>query len=486
VIAIRRTQFEACGPDDKAKEFNLRHRTFKIGLAVATVAATVLPIGLFAGPAFADYAPAGKDVVGVGSDTLQYMIDFLADGDAYGDPGYNVLGNKYKLVSFDATTDANARLAYGVDGGQASQTSCTPGTGSTVGTANSGATNTGVPCVLNPTIVLRAGLQPVQRPNGSGAGFSALVQDILAGDNASTAANGSKAEVINFARASSTQTNSVALPGTEGIDQLSLATDTLPMLETTSPVSNAVPLSAAQLDTIYTANTGSCVTWNEVGGTSTDTIIPIIPQVGSGTRKYFLQQIGDSALTVGTCTVVGEENDPTALANTTSPQDAIEPISQGRLDVYQGVNNTGVSGGIGGYFTDPSCPYLSGVSACGTGSVSGGTWATTAVTPKVKTITGSPSSGSLFDPTRTLYLYFRSTDVTSTTPWQPGTSENWLNSLFYDPCETGQTCTGPGGIYGPDGAPYIQTTAGETLLEDAGVSPVSPEICTDITTSASC
>ena len=464
----------------------MRYRTLKLGLAAATVVATVLPLALFVPSAGADYAPSGKDVVGVGSDTLQYMIDFLADGDAYGDQGYNSIGNKYKLVSFDATADANARLAYGVDGGQASQTTCTPGTGSTAGTANSGTTNTGVPCVLNPTIVLRAGLQPVQRPNGSGAGFSALVQDIVAGDNASTSANGSKPEVINFARASSTQSNSVTLPGTEGIDQLSLATDTLPMIETTTPVSNAVPLSAAQLDTIYTANTGSCVTWNEVGGTSTAQIIPIIPQVGSGTRKYFLQQIGDTALTVGSCTVVGEENDPTALAATTSPANAIEPISQGRLDVYQGVNNTGVSGGIGGYFTDPSCAYLSGVSACGTGSVSGGTWATTAVNPLVKDITGTPSSGTLFDPTRTLYIYFRSTDVTSSTAWQPGTTENWLNTLFYDPCESGQTCTGPGGIYGPDGAPYIQTSAGDTLLEDAGVTPVSPEVCENITTSTSC
>ena len=270
--------------------------------------------------------------------------------------------------------------------------------------------------MLNPTIVLRAGLQPVQRPNGSGAGFKALVQDIVAGDNASTAANGNKAEVINFSRASSTQSTTATLPGTEGIDQLSVATDTLPMLETTSPVSNAVALSAAQLrQHLHRQHSQLRAPGTRSVGPRATQIIPIIPQVGSGTRKYFLQQIGDTALTVGNCTVVGEENDPTALATTSSPANAIEPISQGRLDLYQGVNNTGASGGIGGYFTDPSCAYLSGASACGTGSVSAGTWATTAVNPLVKTITGTPSSGALFDPTRTLYLYFRSTDVTSTT-----------------------------------------------------------------------
>ena len=292
----------------------MRHRAIvTLGLAAATVAGTLLPMAVFAGPAFADYAPNSKDVVGVGSDTLQYMIDFLADGDSYGDPGYNAALNNYKLVSFDATADANARLAYGVDGGQSTQTVCSPGTGSTAGTGNQTGTNTGVPCVLNPTIVLRAGLQPVQRPNGSGAGFKALVQDIVVGDNASTAANGTKSEVINFSRASSTQTTTATFPGTEALDQLSLATDPLPMLETTSPVSNAVPLSAAQLNYIYSQNTGSCIKWNDpkIGGPSSDTIIPIIPQVGSGTRSYFLSQISLAA--PGSCAVVAEENDPTAL-----------------------------------------------------------------------------------------------------------------------------------------------------------------------------
>ncbi|MGP8182144.1 MAG: substrate-binding domain-containing protein [Acidimicrobiales bacterium] len=456
----------------------MRHRTIiRLGLTAATVVATVLPLGLFAGPAFADYAPSGKDVVGVGSDTLQYMFDFLADGDAYGTTGYNVLGNKYKLVSFDATADANARLAYGVDGGQAAQLVCTPGTGSTAGTGNATGTNTGIPCVLNPTIVLRAGLQPVQRPNGSGAGFKALVQDIVAGDNASTAANGNKPEVINFSRASSTQSTTAGLPGSEGIDQLSLATDPLPMIETTTPVSHAVPLSAAQLALIYAANTGSCLTWNDprIGGGSADAIIPIIPQVGSGTRSYFLGQIGLGA--PGTCAVVAEENDPTALAQQgANAADAIEPISQGRLDVYKGVNNTGVSGGIGGYFLDPSCAYLSGAAGCGSGTVSAGTWVTTSVTPAVQPITGTPGGsvgGALFDPSRTLYMYFRSTDVASTTPWQPGTSQNWLNALFYN----------PSGVGGP---PYIQQGAGQALLEDAGVTPLATEVCTNITTSTAC
>jgi hypothetical protein len=468
VLLIRGTQFvKACGPfTNKSKEFQLRHRTIvKLGLAVATVAATVLPVALFAGPAFADYAPSGKDVVGVGSDTLQYMIDFLAQGDGYGDNGYNFLNNKYNLVSFDATTDANARLAYGVDGGQASQATCTPGTGSTAGTANSGSTNTGVPCVLNPTIVLRAGLQPVQRPNGSGAGFSALTQDIIAGNNSLTPT--SAQEVVSFARSSSAQTNPTGLPSGEHIDQITLANDTLPMIRTTTPVSDAtVALTAAQLDAIYTANT--CPTWASLGATgpnSSDPVIPIIPQVGSGTRKYFLQQIGDAALTVGACPVVGEENDPTALAQTSNPRAAIEPISQGRLDLYQGVTFDGRSplGAGVGYFLDPSCAYLSGTAACGSGSVSAGTWTTNSVTPLVQPIPGA------FDPSRPLYIEVRSSDVTSTTPWQPNTTANWVTALFYGSSSS-----------------FVNTAAGQVDLEDAGVQPVTPSTCENLATSGAC
>ena len=548
----------------------MRQRTLKFGLAAATVAAAVLPLALAIQPAGADYAPNQGDVVGVGSDTLQYMLDFLADGDAYGDPGYNQVGNKHKVDNIDASADTNGRLAYGVDGGQVGQGTCTPSTGGTAGTGNSTSANTGHPCVLNPTVVLRAGLQPVQRPNGSGAGFKALVQDIVAGHNTPAT------EVINFSRASAAQSTTATLPAGVNIDQLSVATDTLPMITSSGAnPTHAVPLSASQLSLIYSQNTGSCITWNDprisgvwlegavtnstttvtfpagdpqptsanVGwvvqgagiptgdtvasvGTnsitllnaatasntesvglvkpsaSTDTIIPLIPQVNSGTYTYFFSQLVPPLSAPGNCGQVSEENDPTAIYDVATglgldPEDAIEPVSQARLDLYQGLNNTGTSEGIGGYFLDPSCAYLSGAAACGTGSVSGGTWATNAVTPAVAPITtgtpaglgaytGTGAGGGLFSPTRTLYMYFRNSDITSTQGWQPGTSENWLNSLFYDPCEVGQTCTRPGGIYGPAGASYIQSGAGQALLEDAGDFPLATEVCTDLTTSSAC
>ena len=151
----------------------MRYGRLKAGLAVAGMLVGVA--GMAAQPAFADYAPTNKDVVGVGSDTLQYLVDFAADGDQLGDPGYNTGGNKFKLINFDATADANARLAYGPQGVGTGQ--CAPGDGGTAGTGNQTTTHADQPCTLNPTIVIRAGVSPVQRPNGSGAGAKAIAND---------------------------------------------------------------------------------------------------------------------------------------------------------------------------------------------------------------------------------------------------------------------------------------------------------------------
>src|SRR5215469_12240440 len=92
----------------------------------------------------ADYQPNANDIVGVGSDTLQFIVDFGADGDPSGDTGYNSAGNLYKLVSLDATADSNARFAY----------------------LNNSTNSSLKP--LNPTGVIRAQTFPIQRPNGSG------------------------------------------------------------------------------------------------------------------------------------------------------------------------------------------------------------------------------------------------------------------------------------------------------------------------------
>ena len=83
---------------------------FKAGGAAFAVAALGLT---FAVPASADIAPGGSDIVGVGSDTVQNMANFMADGDPFfGSAGVNATASKNRFFSFDATPDANDRAGY--------------------------------------------------------------------------------------------------------------------------------------------------------------------------------------------------------------------------------------------------------------------------------------------------------------------------------------------------------------------------------------
>ena len=108
-------------------------RIRKITAGLGGVAAAAVCLAVLSPSAFADYGPSSKDVVGVGSDTVQAAGNFVADGDFLGDPGYNTAGNLNKFISVDATADANTRLAYGSFGTggatPAATNPCAPGTG---------------------------------------------------------------------------------------------------------------------------------------------------------------------------------------------------------------------------------------------------------------------------------------------------------------------------------------------------------------------
>jgi len=464
----------------------VRRRASAIGVLVAS---SVLVLGLVAPPAHADYAPRSQDVVGVGSDTVMFALDFLADGFTNGAPGYNFAGNVNKLVSFDAIPDANARLAYGVNGGSGT---CTPGTGGTQGTGNLNGTHAeGTPvCTLNPTIVLQAGTNPVQRMNGSGAGFAALINEMNKGPRPNGCGGaGTDPHLIDFTRSSSAQNTGVC----HDVLQIQLGSD--PFFILTAQTTNYVPLSTDQLKAIYSANTPNCLTWGQVDDGSTGntvpapgaTIDPVIPQAGSGTRSAFLGQIGNP--TLGTCATQNthEENDPFAVVG---DPNAIEPMSGGRLNLFQGKSGTGGSF-ANGYFKDPSCKYLdtSVAPACTTGAF---------LTPDVTgQTTGTPFHGTIggntfgtlpvWNQTRPLYVYLRQSDVEETAPFgtnhpfQPGSTLNWVRALFYNPCSTGQTgcITISGTQYGPGGQPFFAKSQGQALIADAGIPPtyvVTPNV----------
>ncbi len=433
-------------------------------LAVTAAAAGALALSLVtASPASADYAPGSGDVVGVGSDTVQFAIDFLADGDYTGVSGYNV-GQKNRVVNFDATPDANARLAYGAYGvGSASATAltgpgatsatnfCAPGTGGLQGTGNQNAPHTGdKPCTLNPTVVLRAGLKPVQRPNGSGAGYNALKADDVAGSHN-----------IDFARASSPR-------GANALyDSVIIGKDTLAMLA--SSTTNSIPLTAAQLTSVYNCTTTDWNTLNPAAPVGS-TIRALVPQVGSGTRSSFLGAIGLTESTIGACAINVEENDAEAIDGSGSAVNAIEPMSSGRLNMYLGKDGAGVSQGLGGYFTDPSCQYGYAAAACKAPATTAGNL----LTPNVQLYTTAPAWSSV----RNMYVYFRHADVSTAAAFQPGSTRNWVRTLFYNPCSgsdlngtpivNGTNCTS-GGTYGPGGAPYIVNNP--ALVSSAGIDP---------------
>ena len=383
--------------------FTRRQRLSALGLAVSALGAVALATSA-AAPARADYAPGASDVVGVGSDVAQYGFDFVADGDTAGDLGYNDAGNPYKFVYFNAVADGNGRAAY-----------------------QNGSTEAD-PIPLDPTVVLRGGTYPVQRPSSSGAGISALI----------SSATNSADPTINFAASASIPTTAQGQEVPGGLHYTQVATDTLGLA--TDTTTNAPTLTIDQLLQIYEGND---TTWTQVGGTSTDKIIPELPPSGSSVNKTFIADLtaanGGVAPTLGSDVVTVEQNDPTSITGASSPADAIVPFSQGRLNLWNGVSgDPSLSASSGkGYFHDPTVAYPGD---------------STALSPGITIETGTGAYKDTLD----IYAVFPQTAEASTTPWQPGSKLNWAQALFSDP-------GGP--------TPYCASPAGQALLAQAGLVP---------------
>jgi ABC-type phosphate transport system substrate-binding protein len=368
----------------------------------STAAVALAAASAFAGlsAAHADYAPSGTDVVGIGGETPQYTVDFGADGDTSGDLGYNAANNVNKLVSIDATGDSNGRAAYAQ--------------GSTAL----------APKPLLPTAVLRAGTSPIQRVPSTGAGYTALLADTGA------------VHKIDFTRAANLPTaanqSTAQSNGWGSLHSVQIGTD--PLQVVAANTTNAPGgLSASQLVGIYN---GSYRHWSDVPGNSGgsgNTIIPLIPPNGSSIRKTFLADLqaanGGNPVTLDASVLTVEQNDPGAVTGASSPADAIVPFSIGRLNLWNA-----------GYFHNPATPFPGGA----------------ALTPGVKALTGAvPGGGSFYDNDNVLLVVFRESDM-SKGPWQPGSSKNWIRTLFSDP---------------PSGRPFFKSPAGQALVAASGAIP---------------
>jgi ABC-type phosphate transport system substrate-binding protein len=295
--------------------------TSKLALGVG-IAVGVAVCG--AGAAVADppsgTTPKTTDIVSVGSDTTQTVSNAIAGH-------YNAAKPTSRYYSWDATGSA--------------------------------------------TINTKSGCASITRPNGSGAGIAALK---------SGAKTGSK-YCIDLARSSrgpAPGDGSTALP----LAFVAFAKDAVTW-SANSTTNAPSSLTTTQLKSIYscdasilgTGKTGK-VTWNEVGGTSTSAVVPVIPQASSGTRSFFLSKIG--VTTVGTCVVptdnsVEENQGTNAIFSNGNKANEVFPYSiavylaqsvhnhgagtQGNLKL-KSVNGTAPTSGTGTSTTiNPAFPY---------------------------------------------------------------------------------------------------------------------------------
>ena len=189
--------------------------------------------------------PKATDVVGVGSDTIEFLLDQLS-------ADYNKSHASPHLYSWDATN---------------------PTTGA-----------------VGDKITTKAGCAKIARPDGSSAGISALDNNTLDGKTGHFC--------IDFARSSRARASTDPKFGAGGISFVALAKDavTYATRDKASGGTDApANLTTAQLTKIYTCKVTN---WKQVGGKNA-AIKPFLPQTGSGTRAFFLKAI--NVTTPGTC-----------------------------------------------------------------------------------------------------------------------------------------------------------------------------------------
>ena len=286
----------------------------KTKAVIGAAAVFSLSLGV-AGTASADYAPSSTDVVGVGGDTPQFTVDFLADGNVAGDLGYNAANNVNKWAGFNATSDTNGRNSFG-------KNSATP---------------------LNPTVQYRAGTSPVQRNQSSGDAIKAIIAD-----------TGSvhTFDFIASARApkASEQAQALAAPNVGTLRVVQVADDGVEIGAAT--VTNApANLTVNDLLKIYT---GVYTKWNDIPGNaagSSATIVPGIPPTSSAINNALINALkaenGGVAPVLSASVQTIEQNDASVIAGNPN---FITPISTARLNLWAS----------GTFFKDPNVLFPGG------------------------------------------------------------------------------------------------------------------------------
>jgi ABC-type phosphate transport system substrate-binding protein len=257
-------------------------------VAAAAVVATAATLA--AGPALADpvngsgkaVTPRAFDIVGTGSNTIEYLLDQLSV-DYNGSHKTHNAAHPW-LYSWDATNPTTS--------------------------------------AIGDPIATKGGCAKIARPNGSGSGIANLQLNVK--DPASKTYY-----CADFARSSGGRTTQPT--GKNGVLFVALAKDNVSYASLAKGSNAPKNLSAKQLNKIYT-----CVdtTWGQVGVTGAAAkakILPVLPQASSGTRSFFLAAI-DVTATAEPCWYTNnglEENEGIAKVFQGN-KNAIVPFSAGK------------------------------------------------------------------------------------------------------------------------------------------------------------
>ena len=241
---------------------------------LAGSAAAAAMVALAAGPALAD-PPSGKtpratDAVGVGANTDEYLFDQVSN-------------------DFNAKHKTSKNLFYSWD-----------------------ATNA-VTGALGDQIETKATCPTIARPNGTGAGVSAL-------ETNTTDPSSSRNYCVDYARAAANPSSTTpACAAAGGLCYVDLAGDAVTWAARTAAAGGTdapASLTVAQLVKIFECQVTN---WKQVGGKSAP-IEAFLPQTSAGTRTFFLTALGGGTtpITPGAC--VSDEN------NTLEENEGIDPI----------------------------------------------------------------------------------------------------------------------------------------------------------------
>lgn len=401
-------------------------RRTAVGAALAGLA-TAGAVALGQPPVHADPAPRADDVVGVGSDIIQNSVNFLADG-YHGLPGYNTAGNKNRLFNYDSVGDANGRNSF---------------SDPLLGTATD----------LKSTVVLRAGTSPVRRPNGGNAGINALLND----------GNATSGGRIQFARTPNapTQAQLQTASTTAGVGALRTVQFAQDYQYIATATTTNAPASGLTADDILKIYNGTYKHWNEIPGNqngSAEQIVPLIPQNGAGVRTIFLNTVKaatgqtltpDTDATDGYSVKEVQQNDPSTITSLPAEQqrNAIVPFPQGRYTLL----------GDGFFY-----PAGTQGGALDYNSNNLGTPLSNAGIHLLRPGQGGVAAGA-YKANIPYYVLIRQSDLTSSKPWQPGSTLNWAQTLFANENWDADSDTVP--------PPFVASAAGKAIIEALGLEP---------------